>query len=121
MDSGDFVVRVECEAHRQLASLAMQPESGPIAVAVGGRAVERFDVAVTCGKIGEKLGRFRWRQGCAHLRVEPPLYRGEIACVEQINNVSSDDGVATGFYDANALRQRFRGLPPRLPVWSVQD
>jgi hypothetical protein len=56
-NSGDIVVRVQRQPHRQLAPLAMQPEQHPLAGATDW-AVELFDVAELRGEAGEKLGRF---------------------------------------------------------------
>src|SRR5882724_8899797 len=121
MNSGDFVLRLQRQAHRQLAALTMQPERGPSAVAVDGRAVELFDVSESRGEVRKKFGRFRWWQRLAHLRGEQLLHGGVIACVEQINNLVSDDGVAIGFLGGNGLRDRLRGLLFGLPVLIVHS
>ena len=47
MNSGDFVVRVERQAHRQLAALAMQPKRDPPAVAVP-VGPSKFSMLPTC-------------------------------------------------------------------------
>jgi hypothetical protein len=43
------------------------------------------------------------------------LHGGVIACVEQINNLPSGDGVAISFFGANGLRERLHGLLFGLP------
>jgi hypothetical protein len=47
INSRDFVVRVQRQAHRQLAALAMEPERDPSARATGWD-VKAFDVAEPC-------------------------------------------------------------------------
>jgi hypothetical protein len=47
------------------------------------------------------------------------LHGGVIACVEQINDLSSDAGVAIGFFDANALRECHGGPLVHLPAFIV--
>src|SRR5437016_7302152 len=106
--SGDFVVRVQRQDHRQVAALAMQPERDPPAGALAEWAVELFDLAEPGGEPSVKTGRFLRRKRFAHLRVVKLLHGGVIAGVEQINNLPSDDGVAIGFFEANARRERLR-------------
>jgi hypothetical protein len=119
INSGDFVVRVQGQAHRHLTILVMQPERSPPGVAVGGWAVELFDFAAIRGEPSVKIRCFlRWKR-LAHVRVVELLQAGVITCVEQINDLSSDDGVAIGFLDAYALRDRGRGQLVRLPPFVV--
>src|SRR5437867_5309224 len=104
IDSRDFVVRVQRQAHRQIAALTMQPERDPPAGALAEWTVELFDVAEPGGEPSVKIGRFLRRKRFAHPRVVKLLDGGVIARVEQINNFSSDDGVTIGFFKANAGR-----------------
>ena len=108
-NSRDSVVRVERQAHRQLAALAMQSERDPSAVVRADWAVEFFDVADLRDQPSVKIGRFLRRKRLAHLRVVQLLHGGVIARVEQINDRSSDDGVAIGLFGANALRRTSPG------------
>src|SRR6266850_31323 len=119
INSRDFVVGVQRQAHRQLAALAMQPERGPPLVALADWTVAVFDVAEPRGEPNVKIGRFLRRKRLAHLRVVKFLHGGVIACVEQINHLSSDDRVAVGFFGVNTRRERLRDLRSGLPVWIV--
>src|SRR6266704_1407951 len=114
INSRDVVVRVQRQAHCPLAALAMQPERDPAAVAAGWN-VELFDLAGPRGEPSVKIGRFLRRKRFAHLRVVKLLHGGVIARIEQINNLSSDDGVAVRFFGANARRERLRDLRFAIP------
>src|SRR5690349_1181674 len=89
--------------------LAMEPEGGPSVKAFAGWAFDALDPAETRGEASEKVSCFFRRKRLAHVRVVECLHAGVIACVEQINNLSSDGGVAVGFLEVNDLRGRLRG------------
>src|ERR1051326_2745748 len=83
INSRDFIVRVQGQAHRQLAVLAMQPERDPSSVSVAGWAIDLFDVTES-GEPSVELGCFLRRKHPAHLRVVELLDGGVIARVKQI-------------------------------------
>src|SRR4051794_20298800 len=97
----------------------MEPEQDPPAGAADW-TVELFDLAELRFKVSEKLGGFVWRKRLGHLTVEQLLHRGVIACVEQIDNLSSNHRVDGGFFGGNALRERLRSLVLGLPVIVIQ-
>src|SRR3984957_19036880 len=118
--SADFVVVVQRQAHRQLAAPAMQLEHDPL-VGLADRTVELFDFAKMRSEVGEKFGCFLWWKRLGHLRIVEFLHGGTIASIEQIDNVSSNDGVAIGFFGANRLQGQLQEIIPGTPAVLAQS
>src|SRR4051812_27053181 len=94
INSGNFALLIERQAHRQLAARTMQPERNPPGVRFAPRPFNLFDVAEICSEPSVKSGGFFERKRLAHLRVVELLHGGIIPRVEQITHFSSHDGVA---------------------------